>query len=145
MPFTEILVSKKKDPANRVGPGLHVSKSKSLFLLDKDLTSTEMGRGLIQKDLEEKLKRNDVTKFTKETILANIKTLSNISDLAQCEVIIETIDENLELKKDLYAKIEEVIPKETILITNTSSFSLQSLSENIHMVIASSVFTSSPL
>ncbi|MEC7278194.1 MAG: 3-hydroxyacyl-CoA dehydrogenase NAD-binding domain-containing protein [Bdellovibrionota bacterium] len=102
-----------------------------VFLLDKDLTSTEMGRGLIQKDLEEKLKRNDVTKFTKETILANIKTLSNISDLAQCEVIIETIDENLELKKDLYAKIEEVIPKETILITNTSSLSLQSLSENI--------------
>ncbi len=51
--------------------------------------------------------------------------------LARCELVIEAAPENLELKLDIWRRIDELAPKDAILATNTSSFDIDELATAI--------------
>jgi len=52
---------------------------------------------------------------------ALLETTGDVSDLGDCELIIEAAPERLELKHELYARLSEVVGPECVLATNTSS------------------------
>ena len=58
----------------------------------------------------------------------NIIQINDLAGLAECDIIIEAAIENIDLKKELYKKLDEVTKPEAILATNTSSFSITSIS-----------------
>jgi 3-hydroxyacyl-CoA dehydrogenase len=53
----------------------------------------------------------------------------NLKDLAGCDWIIETVAENLEIKRDLWSKVAAVVKADAILSTSTSGIPLSSISE----------------
>jgi len=53
----------------------------------------------------------------------------NLADLTSCDLVIEAIAERLDWKEDLYKKISPHLTKNTILVSNTSGLSINSLSE----------------
>jgi 3-hydroxybutyryl-CoA dehydrogenase len=56
--------------------------------------------------------------------LARIKGTTNTKDLGDCDLVIEAVIENLDLKKKIFAELDKICPKHTILATNTSCLSI---------------------
>jgi 3-hydroxybutyryl-CoA dehydrogenase len=60
-------------------------------------------------------------------ILGRIYSCTSIDALSDCQLIIEAIAEDLNLKKELFSKLEKVVSDDCILATNTSSLSITSI------------------
>jgi 3-hydroxybutyryl-CoA dehydrogenase len=57
--------------------------------------------------------------------------VNSLEDLKECRFIVETVGENLDLKRNIYNTLESVIDNEAIIATNTSGISLFLLQENL--------------
>jgi len=68
--------------------------------------------------------KGKITKQDREATLSRIETTSNLESFGDCDLMIENIVENLGVKKELFARLDEICPKHTILATNTSSLSI---------------------
>jgi 3-hydroxybutyryl-CoA dehydrogenase len=75
--------------------------------------------------LEEKGKIDTAKRTTAES---NLNIINELADLKDCDIIIEAAIEDIKLKKELYQKLDEISKPEAILATNTSSFSITSIS-----------------
>ena len=62
-----------------------------------------------------------------EAAKARISTTSNLEDVANCDIVIEAISEDPELKKEFFKKLEGICKPEAVLATNTSSISITSI------------------
>jgi 3-hydroxybutyryl-CoA dehydrogenase len=56
-----------------------------------------------------------------ESIAARVRACRSLDDLAACDIVVEAIVEDLELKTELFRALEDIVSNETILATNTSS------------------------
>ncbi len=61
---------------------------------------------------------------TKDAVLGNIIGVSNIEDIKDVDFVIEAVFENMEVKKDVYTKLDALLAPEVIIATNTSSLSI---------------------
>ena len=75
--------------------------------------------------------KNKYSKDTVSRIKNNLKFSSQIKDLADSELIIEAIIEDLNAKADVFSKIEKIVNKECIIASNTSSLSITALASSI--------------
>jgi 3-hydroxybutyryl-CoA dehydrogenase len=75
--------------------------------------------------LEEKGKIDAVKRAASES---NLNIAGDLKDLSDCDIIIEAAIEDIKLKKELYHKLDEISKPDAILATNTSSFSITSIS-----------------
>lgn len=66
-------------------------------------------------------------KEEKSVIMSRIKTASDFTEAATCELMIEAIFENLELKKEIFEKIEAIAPVEALMASNTSSIPISEI------------------
>jgi 3-hydroxybutyryl-CoA dehydrogenase len=69
-------------------------------------------------------------KFTSDQVLkmkANLAKVSRLEDLAESDLVIEAIVENLEVKRELFAKLESIVRPSCQFATNTSSLSVTSI------------------
>lgn len=76
--------------------------------------------GLMDKNIE----KQKMTVEEKEAVLARITTTTNMEDFAAVDFVIEAIIEDLELKKNAFARLDKICRPEVILSTNTSSMSI---------------------
>ncbi len=74
--------------------------------------------------LSKSVEKEKITQQDKEAILARIKGTTDTKDFGDCDLVIETIPENLDLKKKIFAELDKICPKHTILATNTSCLSI---------------------
>lgn len=78
----------------------------------------------IDKRLSRRVEKEKMTQDDKEGLMARIKTSTNMEDLADCDLIEESIPEDLELKKKAFAQLDVICKQETIFGTNTSGLSV---------------------
>jgi 3-hydroxybutyryl-CoA dehydrogenase len=96
-----------------------------------EVTLVEVSDELIQKGLSgiEKSLAKFVEKGTlnleqKDAALGRLRGTTNSADLADADLIVEAIIENLPIKRDVYAKLDAICKPETIFASNTSSLSI---------------------
>ena len=63
----------------------------------------------------------------KETYLAQLSPASGLSDLADCDMVVEAIVERLDVKQRLFADLEAIVSSQAVLATNTSSLSVTAI------------------
>lgn len=78
----------------------------------------------IDKGLSRLVKKEKMTEEDKESILKKVEITTNYEDLKDCDLIIEAIAEDMNIKKDTFKQLDEICGKDTILATNTSSLSI---------------------
>lgn len=66
-----------------------------------------------------------------EDSLKLMKTTNELKDLSECDFINESIAENLETKKELFQKLNDIVRKDTIITTNTSGLSINAIAQSI--------------
>ena len=68
--------------------------------------------------------KGKITESDKGAIMGRIKTTGELKDFSDCDFVIESVVENMELKKQLFAQLDDICPSHTILAANTSSLSI---------------------
>ncbi len=71
--------------------------------------------------------KGGITSQQKDAIRARLKGTTNKQDLADCDIVIEAIIENVEEKKKMYASLDGIVKKNAIFASNTSSISITEL------------------
>ncbi len=74
--------------------------------------------------LSKSVEKEKITQQDKEATLARIKGTADTKDFGDCDLVIEAVPENLSLKKKIFAELDKICPKHTILATNTSCLSI---------------------
>lgn len=72
-------------------------------------------------NLDRQVKKAVITEADKAATLSRLKTSTITTDVAGCELVIEAVFENLEVKRDLLGKVDRVLGPKAIIATNTSS------------------------
>lgn len=78
----------------------------------------------VDKRLAGKVEKGKLTEEAKGAAMARIRTTTELRDLADCDLIEETIPEDLELKKRVFAELDALCKPEAIFGTNTSGLSV---------------------
>lgn len=86
-------------------------------LLNKGLAS-------INSFLIKSIEKGKISEHDKDTTLGRIKGTTNINDFSDCDLVIEAVNENMDLKKKVFAELDKICPQHAILSTNTSALSI---------------------
>src|SRR5215471_14655928 len=97
-----------------------------VIVLEVDQKYLDKGFAGIEKSLA-KFAEKGTIKESAETVRARLKGTTNNKDLADCDIIVEAVIENVEEKKKMYAALDEVVKKDCIFASNTSSISITEL------------------
>ncbi len=87
---------------------------------------------LIELQLDEEINRWGLTQSDKKAILSRISGTVNYSDIKDCDLIIESVNtkkstSNLEVRKEVFRKIEEVVSSECIMCSNNSTLMISEI------------------
>jgi 3-hydroxybutyryl-CoA dehydrogenase len=83
-------------------------------------------KGLISIDsvLNRSVEKGRISQPDKDAILARIEGTTNVDEFSQCDFVIEAVNEDMDLKQKVFARLDKVCPEHAILSSNTSSMSI---------------------
>ncbi len=99
----------------------------AVTLVDLDDDKVARGLSIIKKTLEDGVARGIFAAADVSAILGRVSGTSRFDDLAGVDLVVEAVFENLEIKKDVFRRLDEVCRPDTILATNTSSYAVTDL------------------
>jgi len=102
-----------------------------VILADREDKFVQKGLNGIKAMLNEGLEKKVFTQDQVDFFLENLHGTDNLSELKFCDIIIEAIFEDFNVKSELFKTLSELVPLDTILATNTSSFSVSELSKSV--------------
>jgi 3-hydroxybutyryl-CoA dehydrogenase len=86
------------------------------------------GFARIEKNLNKALEKGKIDEAFKEKTLANLTGTTELSDLADCDLVVEAIVEKMDVKVEVFKELDKICKPETILATNTSSLPVGDMS-----------------
>ncbi|KYG82629.1 3-hydroxybutyryl-CoA dehydrogenase [Roseivirga echinicomitans] len=102
----------------------------SVVLYDFQATALNQAKLNIEKNLEKGIERGKVTVQERDQSLSNI-TFSTDFEQLRADIIIEAIVERLDVKKELFGKLENLNSEKTILASNTSSIPITRIARDL--------------
>lgn len=113
--------------AGTMGAGIaQAFAAKGYEVVLRDIKDEFIARGIagIDKGLSKLVEKGRLTAEVKAEIVGRITGSTDINALADVDLVVEAAVENMELKKKIFAELDEVCKPEAILATNTSSLSV---------------------
>jgi 3-hydroxybutyryl-CoA dehydrogenase len=89
----------------------------------------EAGKQKIAKALQRDVEKQRCTKEELDATLGRLSCTNKIHDLSECDLVIESVIEDLDEKRHLFARLEDVVNESAIFATNTSTLSVTALAE----------------
>src|SRR5258708_7252272 len=118
--------------AGTMGNGIAHTAAASGFdvtLIDVAEAFLERGMSTISTNLQRGVDKNKMTADEKQQILGRIRATSDVNTVANADIVIEAIIENLAAKTELFAKLDSITGADCILASNTSSISITKIDE----------------
>jgi len=100
-----------------------------VVLKDVTLDGAEKGKDYSRALLKKRVSRGKMTQEQADEVLARIKTTADPKDLDGCDMVIEAVFENVDLKAKVTAETEAVLAKEKIYASNTSTIPITLLAK----------------
>jgi 3-hydroxybutyryl-CoA dehydrogenase len=99
----------------------------TVVVCDNSRDALKKAEGNLQNVLARLEEKQKISAAQKTDILGRITFVANLNDLAGCDLIIEAIVENLEVKKELFRSLERIVDAGCVMASNTSSLSITSI------------------
>ncbi|MBO6717648.1 MAG: enoyl-CoA hydratase/isomerase family protein [Rhizobiaceae bacterium] len=119
--------------AGFMGAGIAYVTAKAgipVVLLDRDMPSAEKGKAHSEGLMDGAIKKGRATEEQKQQLLSLITPTTDYADLDGCDLVIEAVFEDSEVKKGATEKTEAVIAKDAIFASNTSTIPITGLAKN---------------
>jgi len=100
-----------------------------VLVIEKDQEHLDYGKSRLAEDIEREIKRWAMTSSEKKSILSRISWSLKLTDATETKLIIESVDENMELKKTIFKQLDNIAMPEAIFVSNTSTLSLTKIAE----------------
>ncbi|MGC8658473.1 MAG: 3-hydroxybutyryl-CoA dehydrogenase [Desulfomonilaceae bacterium] len=120
--------------AGQMGNGIaHVAAAAGLNVIMNDVKQEFVDRGMktIEKNLDRAVSKGKMMADEKASILGRIKPSVNLKDFEGADFVVEAIIENLDLKKQVFQGLDEIMAPGKILVSNTSSISITKLAASV--------------
>jgi len=95
-----------------------------VIICDVSQDLVDKGIANVGKSLDRFVKKETITEDQKASILGRIKATTDLNDLSGCSLVVEAATENFDIKKQIFQKLDEICPSDSILSSNTSSISI---------------------
>lgn len=100
-----------------------------ISVLMSDISEAAVSKGVatLGGSLDRLIKKEKMTQAQKAEVMARIATTTDVASFGDCDLVIEAATERLDLKLDLFARLDGAMKPGAILATNTSSISISRL------------------
>jgi 3-hydroxyacyl-CoA dehydrogenase len=95
-----------------------------VVLLEASAEQLARGLDLIRKNYEHSVQRGSLTRARADAALALIRGAHEYAELASADIIVEAVFEKLEVKQEVFARLDQVAAPQAILATNTSTLDI---------------------
>ena len=119
--------------AGTMGNGIaHVFSQYGYNVVLVDIEEKVLSNSLdtIKNNLNRQSQKNIINESDIQNILSRIELSTNINSFASCDLVIEAIKEDLDLKKNIFNQLDKICKRTCILATNTSSISINRLADS---------------
>lgn len=99
----------------------------SVVNIDSFEAALEKADKNVQKLFEKKVAKGKLTEEQKDEILGRLTYSGNMEDVKDAMIIVEAVPEKIELKKEIFAKLDELADPDAILVSNTSGLSISEI------------------
>ncbi|MBI4403240.1 MAG: 3-hydroxyacyl-CoA dehydrogenase/enoyl-CoA hydratase family protein [Deltaproteobacteria bacterium] len=106
-------------------------KGLEVQLVDLAHAPLERGMGLIAASLGEAKNRKLISEDEEKKILSRLSSTTDFSNISNCELVVEAVFEDRNVKKDVFRHLEKAVTPDCILATNTSSFLVSEVAEGL--------------
>jgi len=89
----------------------------------------ERGRATIERYLTRGVEKGRLSQAERDAALERLTLTTDIQDLADCDLVIEAVLEELDLKRDVFRELDRITRPDAILATNTSALSVAEIAE----------------
>jgi len=113
--------------AGQMGNGIaQVAASTGFEVVMFDISQQALDKGLatITASCDRLIKKNTITEEAKKTLIGKIKATVLMSDLKDCDFVVEAATENIALKLKIFKELDQTVKAGSILASNTSSISI---------------------
>jgi 3-hydroxybutyryl-CoA dehydrogenase len=96
---------------------------------DISLALSDKAKARIEAGLAKRVEKGKITEEDKNDVLSRISTAGDLAPAAEADIIIESVIEDLEIKKKVFAELDKLARPEVVLLTNTTSLSISAMAE----------------
>jgi 3-hydroxybutyryl-CoA dehydrogenase len=89
----------------------------------------QRGRATIERYLSRAVEKGRMTQDECDAALARVTLTTELTDLADCDLVIEAVLEELDLKRETFAELDRICRPDAVLATNTSALSVAAIAE----------------
>ncbi len=110
-----------------MGAGIAIVAARAGFeVVSYDQRGEALARAVKQTDgfFAKSVERGKMTDGNREAVLTRMSSTTDLEALADCDLVIEAIFENLEVKQELFGNLNNICPEHTIFASNTSTLSI---------------------
>jgi len=102
-----------------------------VLLLDSFAGAAERGREALAAQWNKLHEKGKIDAPTRDAYVARVKAVDGMQALAGCDLVVEAVVENLEVKRTLFRELEDVVAPTATLVTNTSSLSVTAIAAGL--------------
>jgi len=103
----------------------------NVILKDQTLELAAGGKKQVWSSLDKKRKKGILNRFERDKAAERVVPTASYDPMAHCDVVIEAIPEDLDLKHQVLSDVEDVVSTDTVLATNTSSIPIAQIAEGV--------------
>jgi 3-hydroxybutyryl-CoA dehydrogenase len=100
-----------------------------VLLIERDNEQIEKAKDNLKISMEREIARWAMTQSEMKSVISRIKWTTDLTEIPECDLVIEAVDENYDLKRKIFKQLDAVAKPETIFISNTSTLSLTKIAE----------------
>ena len=120
----------------------------AVVAVERDRAALEQGRGHIVDSTGRAVRKGKLSETDRARLIGAVTFSTDLNSLEDCELVVEAVPEHLDLKRELFARLDKIVGPEAILATNTSSLSVTEISvatERPSRVVGMHFFNPAPI
>ncbi|MFP4661616.1 MAG: 3-hydroxybutyryl-CoA dehydrogenase [Halanaerobiales bacterium] len=120
--------------AGTMGSGIaqvFASAGYSVILNDLKMDFLDNAFLKIEKNLDYLIRKEKITVEEKEEILGRLEKTTDLSSISEADLVIEAVTEKMDIKKEIFQKLDDICKQNTILASNTSALSVSEIALSV--------------